>query len=82
MMAGRGSLSDKQVRIRYRLSDIGSYQGIALAIPLLLKIKCPFRGCLPFPPHAERVGYAVDVVEPGCNQRNLQDGLILEACGP
>jgi hypothetical protein len=35
-----------------------------------------------FPPHAQRVGHAINVVEPGCNQRDLQDGLILEAREP
>ena len=42
------------------------------------KNSTPEFALLPFPSNAQRVGDAVDVVEPGRNQGDLQDGLILE----
>ena len=34
------------------------------------------------PPDAQRIRDAVDVVEPRRDQGNLQDGFIVESCGP
>ena len=36
----------------------------------------------PISPHPQRIGNPIDVVEPRRNQRNLQNCLIVEACGP
>ena len=33
------------------------------------------------PPYSQRIGHAVDVVEPGGDQRDLEDGAIVEAGG-
>ena len=34
------------------------------------------------PPHAQRIRYTVDVIEPRRDQRNLQNAFIVESSGP
>ena len=46
--------------------------------PKLCAIQEPLRK-LGFSSHSERVRHTIDVIEPGGNQRNLQDCLVLES---